>query len=93
MPLPNCGPLLSFSSACRVDAKDKTKVVKIRIAVAVDKNGFWSAAGNCVYESDEDAATGAMDYMPLERSSNSHIVWLDAEVPLPETDGGKTGEA
>lgn len=57
--------------------------ILVRIAVAVDMDGNWSAAGNCAYESSDDATRAALDYLPVESSPVRHIVWVDAEVPLP----------
>jgi len=63
--------------------RTKGESILIRIAVAVDENGLWSAAGNCAYESDEDAIEAAVDYLPEEASPHRHVVWVEANVPLP----------
>ena len=57
--------------------------IPVRIAVAVDMDGNWSAAGNCAYESSDDAMRAAFDYLPVESSPVRHVVWVEAEVPLP----------
>lgn len=55
----------------------------VRIAVVIDLHGFWSATGNCAYESTEETVQAALDYLPQECSSPRHVVWVRAEVPLP----------
>jgi hypothetical protein len=57
--------------------------MRVRIAVAVDATGLWSAAGHCSYETNDEAAQAALDYLPQESSPTRHIVWVKAEVPLP----------
>jgi len=67
----------------------KNRSISVRMAVAVDEHGLWSAAGNCAYESDESTVEAAVDYLPLEVSPRRHVVWIDAKVPIPD---GLNGE-
>jgi hypothetical protein len=57
--------------------------VAVRIAVAIDRNGSWSAAGNCAYQSSDEVIQAALDCLPLENSFPRGVVWVNAEVPLP----------
>jgi hypothetical protein len=61
----------------------KAQRIPVRIAVAVDRNGFWSAVGSCAYESTEETAQAALDYLPQESTPPRHVVWVSADVPLP----------
>jgi hypothetical protein len=63
----------------------------VRIAVAVDQDGSWSALGNCAYESGETLRM-ALDALPPESSALKHIVWVDVEVPLPVS-GAKSAKS
>ncbi len=65
----------------------KTQRIPVRIAVAVDRNGFWSAVGHYSYESSAEATQAALDYLPEESQTPRHVVWVTAEVPLPTTEG------
>ena len=67
----------------------QSRSVSVRMAVAVDENGLWSAAGNCAYESDESTIEAAEDYLPLEVSPRRHVVSIEAKVPIPD---GLNGE-
>jgi hypothetical protein len=58
-------------------------MLRVRIAVAVDSEHAWSAVGNCAYQGDEEAATAAVDDLPLESSGRRHLVFVTAEVPVP----------
>jgi hypothetical protein len=57
--------------------------VSVRIAVAIDTEGQWSAYGSedCP---DSHAVDTAIECMP-EGDARYHIVWVTAEVPLPPT--------
>jgi hypothetical protein len=56
--------------------------ISVRIAVAVDDLGRWSAVGNCIYDSDDESAEAAVDYLPLEARFNRRVFFVDAEIPL-----------
>ena len=45
---------------------DQPQCVTVKIAVAIDRNGYWSAAGNCAYQSADEAMQAALDYLPQE---------------------------
>ena len=62
---------------------DKPQYVTVRIAVAIDRNGYWSAAGNCAYQSADEAVQAALDYLPQESALPKTIVWVSAQVPIP----------
>jgi hypothetical protein len=62
---------------------DNPQCVTVRIAVAVDRNGCWSAAGNCAYQSADEAVQAALDYLPQESAPPKTIVWVNATVPIP----------
>lgn len=57
-------------------------MIKIRIAVAVNVDGNWSASGfsNDTQNHAEHIATEGLDY---DFGKKSHVVWVEAEVPLP----------
>jgi len=53
------------------------KTVKVRIAVGIDKDGDWEACGNSVLQDQEKE----------NRCSWSRSVthWIEAEIPIPES--------
>jgi hypothetical protein len=57
--------------------------IPVMIAVAIDGNGFWSAAGNSAYASKVEASEAALDYLPEESKLPRQVVWITADVPLP----------
>jgi hypothetical protein len=61
----------------------KPQRITVKIAVAIDRNGFWSAAGNCAYQTADEAMQAALDYLPQESAPPRNVVWVNAEVPLP----------
>ena len=62
---------------------DKPQCVTVRIAVAIDRNGCWSAAGNCAYQSADEAIQAALDYLPQDTAPPTNIVWVQAQLPVP----------
>jgi hypothetical protein len=56
-------------------------MVRVRVAVAVTASG-WSATGNCVYDSDEEAIKAAMDNLRMNEPG-SHVFFVTADVPAP----------
>ena len=61
------------------------KTIKVRIAVGVAADGKWSCSG---WNDCDDTSTAgiALECLDAEISAGvaKHIVWLEAEVPLPE---------
>jgi len=60
--------------------------VRVRIAVAIDDTGLWSAVGNCAYEDDQEAIDAANDYLPSESSPCRQVVWVEADIPVPDSE-------
>lgn len=58
----------------------KTKT--IRIPVAVDTNGNWNAVGASWFKDETFAAAEARS--PMFEGDLHHLVWVTAEVPVPE---------
>jgi hypothetical protein len=58
------------------------KTVKVRIAVAVDEDGDWNAAGNSLISDcpDRDAVEGATGGL----FGTVKVYWIDLELPVPE---------
>ncbi len=65
---------------------DKPQYVTVRIALAIDRNGCWSAVGNCAYQSADEAIQAALDYLPQENEPPTNIVWVHAQVPIPSVE-------
>jgi hypothetical protein len=67
------------------------RTIKIRIAVAVDDAGKWAASGG-------SGPNGGKAYDPgskkdaIERNEGGIIVWVDAEIPVPDSLGAVSGE-
>ena len=60
------------------------KTKRVRIAVCIDEDGAWNAAGwrDAI---DGDVSTEALDgFEGLSDGGPHHTVWVTAEVPLPE---------
>lgn len=57
------------------------KTKKIRIAVAVDGNGDWSAVG---WSGADPAEVRGIVLEGVSGAAEEHIVWVVAEVPIPE---------
>ncbi len=62
---------------------EKLQRITVKIAVAIDRNGYWSAAGNCAYQTVDEAVQAALDYLPQESAPPRNVVWISAEVPIP----------
>ena len=61
------------------------KTVKVKIAVAVDPTGKWSASGWSM-QNGEPAEREAMD-IAIDGVDEGEVgYWLEAEVPIPETE-------
>lgn len=56
-----------------------TKKVKVRVAVAVDEDGYWCAVGDS-RSSEEDS----MHYASHRVSNGENQFWLEAELEIPE---------
>ncbi len=57
------------------------KTVRVRIAVAVNSNGGWWAAGTDMLKGDDaTAAEAASRHMP-----HSVVHYVEADIPVPET--------
>ena len=61
------------------DNAKKPLTVKVRIAVAVDPSGDWSAAGH------RDATWKDVDYILDGVGNGEARYWVEAELPIPET--------
>lgn len=60
-----------------MQSEEKKRTVRVRIAVSVDRDGFWRSAG----------AEGMPDHTALDLASATYgdaIYWLTAELPIPE---------
>lgn len=55
--------------------------VDIKIAIAVGKDGRWYAYGSSDHKNPDEQAQWAMDALD---SKKKHIVWVEANVPVPE---------
>ena len=55
------------------------KTVKVRIAVAVDRNGMWNACG-WTGAKNEDMRKMAVDVV----GAGDRVFWLEAQLPIPE---------
>lgn len=64
------------------------KTVKVRIAVAVDKNGGWGSCG-WTGASDSDLQDAAYEQTP---DTPILVTWVEAEIPLPQTVTGMVSE-
>jgi hypothetical protein len=60
-----------------------TKMIKCRIALAVDPSGGWSAAGHNVER--EPAKWEKFDYILDGIDDGEARYWIEVEVPVPET--------
>lgn len=58
------------------------KTIKVRIACAVDTKGGWAAAGNH-WTREYELANLAADWLSPRR--HPKIRWIEAEVPVPES--------
>ncbi len=58
---------------------DEEKTVRVRIAVAVDKDGKWSACGLPSYESWDEA----MDCWVDDLAPGEAQYWVEATLPIP----------
>lgn len=56
------------------------KKVKVKIAVAVDKDGSWNAHGWSGYDNDDEARY----QVTLDAGSVNNFYWIEAELPIPE---------
>lgn len=67
------------------------RTVRVRIAVAIDASGAWSACGGTHCTGDEDAR----EWLYLEDlKEGEHYYWVEADVPVPsnEIEGTLAGE-
>ncbi len=60
------------------------KTVKVRVAVAVDPSGKWSAAGWSREDGTPDEGA-AMDVVLESVDEGEARYWIEAELPLPGT--------
>ena len=65
----------------------KSKTVTVRIAVSVQPGGWWQAAGF-----DGCEATLAADLAARDMKGPQSLVWITAEVPLPDASAEVRGE-
>lgn len=63
---------------------NECKTVRVRIAVAVDTKGKWSACGwkSDGKQYDKEARDSAIDGLYNDGSYNVH--WIEADVPVPQ---------
>lgn len=58
------------------------KTVRVRILVAVDRNGEWSCYGSSNHDDNR-----ARDYIFLDTlEKGERYSWIEANVPLPDSD-------
>jgi hypothetical protein len=60
----------------------KGQAAQVRIAVAVDQDGAWSAIDNCAYRAGESIRL-ALDALPPTSSPVRQVVCVTANVSLP----------
>lgn len=65
------------------------KTIRVRIAVAVTPNGCWATSGNklapnWIGNTDSEEAGFASSFV-FERNGPGHVVFVEADVPLPES--------
>lgn len=66
---------------------DKPKTVRVRIAVAVDETGDWSASGWRLTPGRSPAGHyDEMQGIALDGVMGKHVVyhWIEADIPIPE---------
>lgn len=68
-----CAPLVA-----RIETLERA--VRVRIAVAVDPQGNWAAAG---WMADKDQESSMAATAVEQVDEGEHIVWVEADVPLP----------
>lgn len=68
-------------NAARAVESPTGKTVKVRVAVAVDKDGDWSAAGSSA-NSGEESLSAALYQIALHEGYRTY--WLEADLALPE---------
>lgn len=67
---------------------DKPKTVRVRIAVAVDETGDWSAAGWRMHPSRKAGKhDDELKEIALDRVQGKCVGfhWIEADIPIPET--------
>lgn len=66
----------------------KSKTIRVRIAVCVDSDGYWNAAGTRSIDSKNDHCTAVVwsevGMNAQDRCARRHLVWVDADVPVPD---------
>lgn len=67
---------------------EKRKTVRVRIAVAVNHLAAWSAAGSTdsSKKASQDQAVEFLDYDNEDNRVPETVVWVEADVPIPEKD-------
>lgn len=64
--------------------------VKVRIAVLVDPKGNWVAGGSSTGDQDGIESVNAC---AEDLEKGDHLVWVEAEVPIPDVDIVVQGQA
>lgn len=64
-----------------------SRMKRIRIPVVIDTEARWVATGSS-REDEDEALAAAADYLhsqiQRERTAQSAIFWIEAEIPVPE---------
>jgi hypothetical protein len=62
---------------------ERRKMVRVRVAVAVDSAGWWNATGSARDDDAQSARSAMRAWRPDERTIPAQVVWVEADVPLP----------